>query len=95
MLRRSPAGVSGHDLPLKAGHLSASIRPISTMNTKTISFRCPEDILKEMELLCDHNKVDRSCFIVQALQSMLAGLAEQGLGEAREPLPPSAIKEDK
>ena len=65
------------------------------MNTKTISFRCPEDILQEMELLCDHNKVDRSCFIVQALQSMFAGLAQQGIGEPQRPLPPSALKEEK
>ena len=65
------------------------------MNTKTISFRCPEDILQEMEILCEHNKVDRSCFIVQALQSMFAGLAQQGLGEPQRPLPPSALKEEK
>ena len=57
------------------------------MKTRTISFRCPEEILKEMDLLCDYNTVDRSCFIVQALQSMLAGLAEQGIGKARGPLP--------
>lgn len=65
------------------------------MNTKTISFRCPEDILQEMEILCEHNKVDRSCFIVQALQSMFAGLAQQGIGEPQRPLPPSALKEEK
>ena len=65
------------------------------MNTKPISFRCPEDILQEMEILCEHNKVDRSCFIVQALQSMFAGLAQQGIGEPQRPLPPSALKEEK
>ncbi|MBR5196492.1 MAG: hypothetical protein IKW48_10195 [Akkermansia sp.] len=65
------------------------------MNTKTISFRCPEDILQEMEILCEHNHVDRSCFIVQALQSMFAGLAQQGIGEPQRPLPPSALKEEK
>lgn len=64
------------------------------MNTKTISFRCPEDVLKEMEVLCEHNKVDRSCFIVQALQSMFAGLAEQGIGKPKDPLPPSELKEE-
>lgn len=64
------------------------------MKTKTISFRCPEDVLKEMEILCDHNHVDRSGFIVQALQSMFAGLAQQGIGEPAKPLPPSALKED-
>ncbi len=57
------------------------------MKTRTISFRCPEEVLKEMEVLCDYNKVDRSCFIVQALQSMFAGLAEQGIGSAKGPLP--------
>ena len=64
------------------------------MDTKTISFRCPEDVLKEMEVLCEHNKIDRSCFIVQALQSMFAGLAQQGIGTPREPLPPSELKEE-
>ena len=64
------------------------------MNTRTISFRCPEEILKEMDLLCDYNTVDRSCFIVQALQSMFAGLAQQGIGTPREPLPPSELKEE-
>lgn len=62
------------------------------MKSKTISFRCPEDVLEEMEILCEHNRVDRSGFIVQALQSMFAGLARQGICEEEKPLPPSAIK---
>ena len=64
------------------------------MKTRTISFRCPEDILKEMEILCEHNCVDRSGFIVQALQSLLSGLAQQGVCAPQQPLPPSAIKEE-
>lgn len=64
------------------------------MKTKTISFRCPEDLFKEMEILCAHNHVDRSSFIILALQSMFAGLAEQGICQPAEPLPPSPIKED-
>ena len=51
--------------------------------------------MQEMEILCEHNKVDRSCFIVQALQSMFAGLAQQGIGEPQRPLPPPALKEEK
>ncbi len=65
------------------------------MKTRTISFRCPEDILEEMEILCAHNRVDRSGFIVQALQSMFAGLAQQGIGQPLPTLPPSPIKEEK
>ncbi len=64
------------------------------MNTRTISFRCPEDILEEIDILCEHNSVDRSSFIVQALQSMFSGLAAQGICQPKPPLPPSPIKEE-
>ncbi len=50
--------------------------------------------MQEMEILCEHNHVDRSCFIVQALQSMFAGLAQQGIGKPKDPLPPSELKEE-
>ena len=56
---------------------------------------CDSLLLQEVEILCVHNHVDRSCFIVQALQSMFAGLAQQGIGEPQRPLPPSALKEEK
>ncbi len=65
-----------------------------TMKTRTISFRCPDDLLQEMEILCQYNRVDRSGFIVQALQSMLNGLAQQGVLKPQPELPPTAIKEE-
>ena len=72
---------------------SASITP-PTLKTHTISFRCPEEIIKEMEILCQHNKLDRSGFIVQALQSMFNGLAEKGVCKPQPPLPPCPIPEE-
>lgn len=58
-----------------------------SMKTRTISFRCPEELLEEIDLLSKHNRVDRSDFIVHSLQSLLAGLAQQGVCK---PLPPLA-----
>lgn len=60
------------------------------MKTRTISFRCPEELVSEIDLLCNHNKVDRSTFIIQALQSLFTGLAVKGVCESRPPLPPVA-----
>lgn len=57
------------------------------MKTRTISFRCPEEILKEVDLLCQHNRVDRSTYIVQALQSLFSGLANEGVCTPKPPLP--------
>ena len=62
------------------------------MKTRTISFRCPDDLLEEMESLCRYNRIDRSGFIVQALQGMLTGLARQGIVEQQAELPPSPLK---
>ena len=53
------------------------------MKTQTISFRCPTDILEEMETLCDHNHMDRTTFIVQAVQSLMTSLAAQGVSVAQ------------
>lgn len=64
------------------------------MKTRTISFRCPEELIQEMEILCKHNMIDRSGFIVQAMQSMLAGLTNQGICKPKEQVPPSPLKED-
>ena len=64
------------------------------MNTRTISFRCPDDLLEEMEILCRYNRIDRSGFIVQALQGMLQGLARQGVVEPLPQLPPSPLKQE-
>ena len=64
------------------------------MKTRTISFRCPDDLLEEMEILCRYNRIDRSGFIVQALQGMLQGLARQGVVEPLPQLPPSPLKQE-
>ena len=64
------------------------------MNTRTRSFRCPDDLLEEMEILCRYNRIDRSGFIVQALQGMLNGLARQGVVKPESPLPPSPVKDE-
>ena len=75
--------------------LSASIAP-PTMNTKTISFRCPEELIQEMDILSKHNQIDRSGFIVQALQSLLTGLAKKGACKLdKAPLPASPLAEEK
>ncbi|MBR1982764.1 MAG: hypothetical protein IKA23_08445 [Akkermansia sp.] len=65
------------------------------MKTRTISFRCPIELVKEMEILCKHNKVDRSAFIIQALQSLFTGLADQGVCDPKPPLPPSPVSDKK
>ncbi len=65
------------------------------MKTRTISFRCPDDLLDEMEILCEYNRMDRSGFIVQALQSMLNGLSAKGVLKKKQPkLPPSPLKKE-
>ncbi len=66
------------------------------MNTKTISFRCPEELIQEMDILSKHNQIDRSGFIVQALQSLLTGLAKKGACKLdKAPLPASPLAEEK
>ena len=65
------------------------------MDTKTISFRCPEEILDEMDALCNLNRVDRSTFIVQALHKLLLGLEAQGVDLPKAPLPTTTGQEDK
>lgn len=66
-----------------------------SMKTRTISFRCPEELLEEIDILSKHNRVDRSGFIVHALQSMLSGLARQGVCSPQPELPPTPVKEEK
>lgn len=66
------------------------------MKTQTISFRCPEDLIEEMEILSRHNQIDRSGFIVQALQSLLIGLAKKGVCKLdKAPLPASPLDKEK
>ena len=64
------------------------------MNTKTIAFRCPEEILDEMDALCNFNRVDRSTFIVQALHKLLLGLETQGMNLPQSPEADTAGQED-
>ena len=54
------------------------------MKTRTISFRCPEEIFEEMKQRCSDQQMERSAFIVQALQSLFSSLAEQGIGATDE-----------
>ncbi len=64
------------------------------MKTKTISFRCPEELLKEIDGLCELNIMDRSAFIVHALQNMMTGLAKKGISISQTTAPkPDAQKE--
>lgn len=67
---------------------------MAKIKTKVISFRCPEDLFLEIENLCEHNRVDRSTFIVQAMLGLFDGLATQGVGEARPEVPPCVLKDD-
>ena len=62
--------------------------------TRVISFRCPEDLFLEIDNLCEHNRVDRSTYIVQALLGLFDGLAAQGVGTLRPELKPSALKDE-
>lgn len=64
------------------------------MKSKMISFRCPEEVFEEMKNLCERNQVDRTGFIMHALQSMFAGLARQGIGADENKQSPSVIKEN-
>ena len=49
------------------------------MKTKTISVRCPLDMIGKIDLLCQAKKQERSTYIVRALRNMLTGLEKQGI----------------
>ena len=49
------------------------------MKTKTISVRCPLDMIDKIDLLCQTKKQERSTYIVRALRNMLTGLEKQGI----------------
>ena len=51
------------------------------MKTKTISVRCPEEVIQKIDKLCRRRRVDRSSYILQALKSMFTGLEEQSVSE--------------
>ena len=47
--------------------------------TKLVMFHCPEDVRAEMDALCEHNMIDRTEFLLQAIYKMMDYLeARQG-----------------
>ncbi len=40
-------------------------------DTKLVMFHCPEDIRAEMDALCEHNMIDRTEFLMQAIYKMM------------------------
>ena len=53
---------------------------MTNQKSRVISFRCPEDVFREVEVLCEHSRADRSDFIVKALQSLINHLADPEAG---------------
>ena len=45
--------------------------------TKLVMFHCPEDVRAEMDALCEHNMIDRTEFLLQAIYKMMAYLEGQ------------------
>ncbi len=46
-------------------------------DTKLVMFHCPEDIRAEMDALCEHNMIDRTEFLLQAIYKMMDYLENQ------------------
>ncbi len=46
-------------------------------DTKLVMFHCPEDIRAEMDALCEHNMIDRTEFLLQAIYKMMEYLEKQ------------------
>ncbi len=40
-------------------------------DTKLVMFHCPEDVRAEMDALCEHNMIDRTEFLLQAIYKMM------------------------
>ncbi len=56
--------------------------------TKLVMFHCPEDVRAEMDALCEHNMIDRTEFLLQAIYKMMDYLeAQQEQQEACPPAP--------
>ena len=45
--------------------------------TKLVMFHCPEDVRAEMDALCEHNMIDRTEFLLQAIYKMMDYLESQ------------------
>ncbi len=54
------------------------------MNRKTISFRCPSDLLAELDAICEANYIERSLACTHALRLYLLALVAAGEIEAIE-----------
>ncbi len=46
-------------------------------DTKLVMFHCPEDVRAEMDALCEHNMIDRTEFLLQAIYKMMDYLGSQ------------------
>ncbi len=46
-------------------------------DTKLVMFHCPEDVRAEMDALCEHNMIDRTEFLLQAIYKMMDYLEAQ------------------
>ncbi len=49
-------------------------------DTKLVMFHCPEDVRAEMDALCEHNMIDRTEFLLQAIYKMMDYLESQQVG---------------
>ena len=61
------------------------------MERKSVVFRCPEELVRQMDELCRRNDVDRTRLITCAVLSVIRDLSRQGLISPlpEEALPPS------
>jgi len=61
------------------------------MGRKSIVFRCPEELVRQMDALCRRNGIDRTRLITCAVLSVIQDLSRQGLISPlmKEVLPPS------
>ncbi len=56
--------------------------------TKLVMFHCPEDVRAEMDALCEHNMIDRTEFLLQAIYKMMDYLeSQQEMQPASMPYP--------
>ncbi len=55
-------------------------------DTKLVMFHCPEDVRAEMDALCEHNMIDRTEFLLQAIYKMMDYL-ESRKGEQDDAYP--------
>ncbi len=46
-------------------------------NSRLVMFHCPAALCDEMDALCEHNMVDRTDFLLQAIHALLDGLESQ------------------